>query len=46
MIQPSGPINIKRQCKNPDELEQIYRMGVKDASERLVEINRFIAMYE
>ncbi len=46
VIQPSSPINIKRQCKNPEELEQIYRMGVKDATERLVEINRLIAMDE
>jgi len=44
VIAPSRPINIKRQCKKPEELEEIYQMGVKDATDRLVEINRFVAM--
>lgn len=44
VIQPSRPINIKRQCKDSAVLEEIYQLGVQDATERLVEINRFLAM--
>lgn len=44
VIQPSKPINIKRSCKDPDILEQIYQMGVRDANEKLVEINRFLSL--
>ncbi len=44
IIAPSSPINIKRSCKSTEKLEEIYNMGVKDATDRLVEINRFIAM--
>ena len=44
VIEPSRPINIKRQCRDVEMLEDIYRMGVADANARLVEINRFLAM--
>lgn len=44
VIAPSRPINIKRQCKDTALLEEIYQLGVTDATERLVEINRFLAM--
>ena len=46
VIQPSKPIKIKRSCKDPEILEEIYNLGVKDATERLPEINRFIAVNE
>ena len=44
VIQPSKPINVKRSCKDPELLEEIYKLGVKDTTERLPEINRFIAV--
>lgn len=46
VIQPSKPINIKRSCKDPELLEEIYNLGVKDTNARLTEINRFIACAE
>lgn len=44
VIQPSKPINIKRHCRNPEILEEIYQMGVRDANARLVDINRFLSL--
>lgn len=44
IIQPSKPINIKRSCKDPDVLDEIYRLGVNDANAKLVEINRFLSL--
>ncbi len=44
VVQPSRAIHIKRQCKDPAILAEIYQMGVQDANDRLKEINRFIAM--
>ena len=44
IIEPSSPINISRSCTKPELLDEIYKMGVKDAEARLVDINRFIAL--
>ena len=44
IIQPSRPINIKRQCKDRHEMEDLYNLGVEDAKKQLVEINRFVAL--
>ncbi len=44
VIAPSEPINIKRNCKSTDKLEEIYNMGVADTQKALVEINRFMAL--
>lgn len=44
VIEPSRPITIKRQCRDTALLEEIYQLGVRDANNRLVEINRFLAM--
>lgn len=44
VIEPSRPINIKRNCRDAEVLDELYQLGVQDANSRLVEINRFIAM--
>lgn len=44
VIQPSKPINIKRNCKDAEILEEIYQLGVHDANAKLVEINRFLLL--
>ncbi len=44
VIQPSSPIVMKRQCRDSSKMKEIYQMGVRDASERLTEIKRFITV--
>ncbi len=44
VIEPSQPINIKRQCKDSSEMERLYKLGYDDAHKKLVDINRFIAL--
>ena len=44
VIEPSKPIEIGRSCKKSDVLDEIYQLGVHDAEEKLVDINRFIAL--
>ena len=44
VIEPSKPIDISRSCTKSDVLDEIYRLGMHDAEEKLVDINRFIAL--
>ncbi len=44
VIEPSCPVNIKRQCRDTEMLKDLYQLGVEDTNRRLAEINRFIAM--
>ena len=44
IIEPSKPIEISRSCKKTEILDEIYQLGVHDAEEKLVDINRFIAL--
>lgn len=44
VIAPSEPINIKRNCKRTEKLEELYNLGVSDTQKLLVDINRFLAL--
>lgn len=42
VIRPSVPIEIKRIEKNPDKLQDVYNLGVKDTTELLGKIIQYI----
>ncbi len=44
IIEPSLPVNIGRSCTDSEELDNLYQLGVKDAQDKLVELNRFLAL--
>lgn len=44
VIRPSQTIPIKRLERDPDKLQEMYDLGVKDTLERLEELKRYIAM--
>ena len=43
VIRPPQPLAIGHREKNPDELERVYQIGVREAEKRLKEIERFLA---
>lgn len=43
VIRPPQPLAIGHREKNPDELERVYQIGVREAEKRLREIERFLA---
>ena len=43
VIRPSKPIEIGRIETNPDKLQAVYDLGVKDATECLVELQKYIS---
>ena len=44
VIQPSKPLNIGRYFCSQQELDEVYRLGVSDAKEKLADIRRFLAL--
>ena len=42
VIRPSKPIEIGRIETNPDKLQEVYDLGVKDATECLLELQKYI----
>ncbi len=42
VIRPSSPIDIRRIEKNPDKLQAVYELGVKDCNANLQKIKAFI----
>ena len=42
VLRPSGPINISRYEKNPETLMEIYRMGRRDAQQKLPAVQRLL----
>ena len=44
VIAPYESLNIKRTENNPSELERVYQIGRKVASEKLIEIKEFISI--
>ncbi|MGM9530611.1 patatin-like phospholipase family protein [Intestinibacter sp.] len=43
VIRPSKPIEIGRIETNPDKLQEVYDLGVKDAIESLLELQKYIS---
>lgn len=43
VIRPSKPIEIGRIETNPDKLQAVYDLGVKDATESLLELQKYIS---
>lgn len=43
VIRPPEPLGIRRTEKRPDELERVYRIGVREAQRRMDEIAAFLA---
>ena len=42
VIAPKTSLNIKRTENDPDELERVYQIGRKEASEKIDKIKRFL----
>ena len=42
VIRPSSPIEIGELRKNPDKLQAVYELGVKDGNANLQKIKDFI----
>ena len=42
VIRPSKPIEIGRIETNPDKLQEVYDLGLKDATESLLELQKYI----
>lgn len=42
IIRPSEPINIKRMEKDPEILQQIYELGIRDAQNRMMDLQTYI----
>ena len=43
VIRPSKPIEIGRIETNPDKLQEVYDLGLKDATESLLELQKYIS---
>ena len=43
VIRPSKPIKIGRIETNPDKLQEVYDLGLKDATESLLELQKYIS---
>ena len=43
VIRPSKPIEICRIETNPDKLQEVYDLGLKDATESLLELQKYIS---
>lgn len=43
VIRPSKPIEIGRIETNPDKLQEVYDLGLKDATESLLELKKYIS---
>ena len=43
VIRPPQPLRIGHTEKNPDELERVYQLGIREAEKRLKEIRDFLA---
>ena len=43
VIRPSKPIEIDRIETNPDKLQEVYDLGLKDATESLLELQKYIS---
>ena len=44
VIRPAAPLNIKSKVSDPNELQRVYDMGRKIATERLEEVKRFLSV--
>lgn len=42
VIRPSSPINIKVLERDPDNLQKVYDLGIKDCNDNLIKLNNYL----